>query len=58
MGACDTPKWQRLLGVVLAGGCAWCHSLGSCTDVVQEEGSLADRLFHADDLQGLLRTLP
>lgn len=58
MGACDTPKWQRLLGGILAGGCSWCHSLGSRAgpSAVQEEGTLAGQLFCADDLQELLRT--
>lgn len=45
IGACGSPKWQRLLGVVLAGGCSWCHNLGGSTspDAVREEGMLADK---------------
>lgn len=57
---CGTPKWQHPFGIILAGGCSWCHKLGSRTSpyAVQEEGTLADRLFCDDDLQGILRTLP
>lgn len=52
---CGIPKWQRLLGVILAGGCSWCHNSTS-PGAVQEERVLVHQLLCADDLQGLLRT--